>query len=280
MNTTIRNLIAADIPFGLQLCAQNRWNQLEADWHRQLDLEPTGCFLAERAGVPIGTACCCVFGDIAWINLVLVDRAQRGQGVGAALMRHVVQHLDDLGVASIRLDATPLGQPIYEKLGFTGDFSLTRYQGVMSAHPPEGGTPTLAGLADLPAIAAMDEAITGTRREKLLRHLLDASPDHTRKLTVNGNLHGYSFARPGANAWHVGPIQGSAAATAVLFQDAALRYAGQSVYFDVPTDNAAAVALVQSIGLTPQRSFLRMTRGRRVREDLTRSWCTFGPEKG
>src|SRR5947208_15748616 len=109
----IRTMTDADIPFGLSLSAQNQWNQLDADWRRQLDLEPTGCFLAVRDGTPIGTACCCVFGDIAWINLVLVDRAQRGQGVGAALMRHVVQHLDERGIASIRLDATQLGQPIY-----------------------------------------------------------------------------------------------------------------------------------------------------------------------
>src|ERR1043166_9467642 len=177
MNITIRTLTTADIPLGLALCAQNRWNQLEADWRRQLDLEPTGCFVAQRDGIPVGTACCCVFGDIAWINLVLVEKTERGHGIGSALMRHVIRHLDEHGVASIRLDATPLGQPIYEKLGFTGDFGLTRYAGVMSRVAELARVPTPINAA---AISELDAGITQTNREKLLRHLLTALPDHAR----------------------------------------------------------------------------------------------------
>src|SRR6202034_3510140 len=92
--------------------------------------EPDGCFLAIDDGQPVGTACGCVFGEVAWINMVLVDEAQRGNGFGTALMRYVVEHLDERGVASIRLDATPLGRPVYEKLGFVGAFQLTRFAGV------------------------------------------------------------------------------------------------------------------------------------------------------
>src|ERR1051325_10661312 len=118
----IRTMTPGDIPFAMRLKAQNGWNQLDADWQRQLALEPTGSFVAELGGQPVGTACACVFGDIAWVNFVLVDQVQRGQGIGAALMRHVLAWLDERGVPTIRLDATPLGQPVYAKLGFVGDF--------------------------------------------------------------------------------------------------------------------------------------------------------------
>ena len=85
----------ADIPFGMHLRAQAGWNQLEADWQRLLALAPDGCFLAEVDGQPAGTAVAVAFGPIAWISMVLVDEAQRGRGVGTAIMRHVLAHLDD-----------------------------------------------------------------------------------------------------------------------------------------------------------------------------------------
>jgi GNAT superfamily N-acetyltransferase len=277
----IHKLSAADIPFGLRLTAQNHWNQLECDWRRQLDLEPEGCFLAERAGLPIGTACCCVFDDIAWINLVLVDKAQRGRGVGTALLRHVVQYVEARGVvASIRLDATPLGQPIYEKFGFLGDFTLTRFEGTLPAAFQEAPGVEAMTRADLAAVCRLDEAVTKTRREKLLRLLIEAYPEAARKFAPDGEMEGYSLARPGAHAWQLGPIQGSPQAGRVLVLDAARRFAGQPVYLDVPADHAEAVALAQALGLTPQRPFLRMSRGRRGRENLALLWSTFGPEKG
>jgi GNAT superfamily N-acetyltransferase len=275
----IRTLTAADISFGLRLTAQNRWNQLEADWRRQLELEPNGCFLAQNEDGPIGTACCCVFDDVAWINLVLVDQALRGKGVGTRLMRHVLDYLQGRGVATIRLDATPLGQPIYEKLGFVGDFTLTRYEGVMRTESPEVASVVFMTRDDLLAVCRLDRAITQTSREKLMRRLLQDG-DETRAFISNSELKGYYLARPGANAWKIGPIQGSVEAGAALLRDAAGRFANKRVYLDVPVDNAAAVAMVQELGLSPQRPFLRMTLGRRLREDLTQFWSSFGPEKG
>jgi GNAT superfamily N-acetyltransferase len=275
----IRTLTAADIPFALGLCAQNRWNQLTGDWQRQLDLEPAGCFLAEVAGQSAGTACYCTFGDVAWINLVLVDRAQRGQGIGTALLRHVVQALDKRGVASIRLDATPLGQPVYARLGFTGEFTLARFTGVLlNGIQAEAGVEPLS-VADLPDVVRLDEAVTGTRREKLLRHLYEADPARMRKVASAG-LGGFCLARPGANAWQIGPVQGSPQAGRRLLLDAAHRFAGQRVYLDVPIDNADAGALAQSFGLTEERRFLRMGRGRCCVEKPEHFWAAFGPEKG
>jgi len=277
---TIRPLTAADIPFGLRLSAQNNWNQVEADWKRQLALEPTGGFVAEHDGLPIGTACACVFDDVAWISLVLVDRDHRRQGVGTALMRHVLDYVDGRGAVSVRLDATSLGLPVYEKLGFVGDFSLARYEGL--ARSPNVGLGTIAPItmADLPAIFTLDASVTHTRREKLLRRLFDGDSAMPRKYEWAGRLMGYSFARPGANAWHIGPIQGTPDAGRALLLNAAQRFAGRRIYVDIPTDNGVAISVVDSLGLAPQRTFLRMTRGPQVRENLAMFFAAFGPEKG
>ena len=314
----IRVMTADDIPFAMRVKAQNRWNQLEADWRRQLALEPEGSFVAELDSVPVGTACACVFGDVAWINMVLVEQQQRGKGIGTALMRHVLHWLDDRRVPTIRLDATSLGQPVYGKLGFTGDFTLHRFEGnlpsplrgrgaaaflpspsgrgaggegpVFLPSPLRGRGAGGEGAAsceisqllpsDLSAISALDQSITQTSREKLLHSLQDAHPTLMRKCTIANSLAGYAFCRSGSNAWQLGPILGTPAAGRALLLDAAERFAGECVYMDIPADNADAIAVAQALGLTVQRSFLRMTRGRRIVEDVHRTWASSGPEKG
>jgi GNAT superfamily N-acetyltransferase len=278
----IRTFLAIDIPFGLRLSAQNGWNQLEGDWRRQLDLEPRGGFVAELDGTPVGTACSCVFGDVAWVNLVLVEQHARGKGIGSALMRQVLDHLDRLGVASVRLDATALGQPVYEKLGFVGDFSLARYAGIPSSPVGAVDAEHVVPMTgdDLQGVCQMDTAITQVRRDKLLGHLFETNPESARKYSCDGELQGYCLARPGAHAWQIGPTQGSAAAGQALLLDAARRFADTPIHVDAPIAHADAIAAVEALGLTQQRRFLRMTRGRRVGEDLDRVWSTFGPEKG
>src|SRR5262245_16769871 len=104
-------MTAADVPLGMRLKEQAGWNQVEKDWLRFLDLEPGGCFVAELDGTAVGTVATCVFGPVAWVAMVLVNAAYRGRGAGKALMGHALKYLDGRGVASVRLDATSLGQP-------------------------------------------------------------------------------------------------------------------------------------------------------------------------
>src|SRR5271156_4343745 len=114
----IRDMTVADIPFGMRLKNQAGWNQVEADWRRLLDLQPDGCFVAELDGAPAGTVTTCRFGPVAWVAMMLVDRSLRSHGIGRALMSRAVGDLDSAGIRTIRLDATPLGQPLYESLDF------------------------------------------------------------------------------------------------------------------------------------------------------------------
>ena len=164
----VRIMTEANVPLGMRLKAANGWNQTEADWRRYLGMQPDGCFVAELDGKPVGTVTTCVFGPVAWIAMVLVDADHRGRGVGKALMGHALDFLERQGVRSVRLDATPLGQPLYEKQGFVAEYALLRYEGVLPHGKEMANVEPL--LPDhLENALLLDRAVTQTDRRKLLQ---------------------------------------------------------------------------------------------------------------
>jgi len=278
----IRPMTAADVLLGMRLKEQNGWNQLEMDWHRLLALEPAGCFVADWNGKPAGTICTTVFDAVGWISMVLVDTGQRGKGIGTALVRHALEYLDGGGVHSIRLDATPAGRPIYEKLGFVSEYRLARYEGIFTA----GSASESIEAVDLhdpehvECLAAWDRASCGTNRLKFLAQLFGEWPEVVRIVQRDGRIDGYLTVRPGSQALQIGPCLATPLAGPVLFLDAAHRFAGRYVYIDIPTDNVPARAVAETMGLRVQRHLLRMSRGEPVREDIAHLWASSGPEKG
>jgi GNAT superfamily N-acetyltransferase len=213
--------------------------------------------------------------------MVLVDPARRGQGGGTALMRHARAFLDERKVQTVRLDATPLGRPIYEKLGFVAQYQLTRYEGIPSATAREGaGAVEPLSSEQAPALLELDRAVTRTNRSKFLLRLLEENPDAARVVRRAGRSAGYIMARPGARAVMIGPCIADAAAGPLLFADAWQRYSGQAVFVDIPVANTAATRSAEAQALTVQRPLLRMCRGEMVEERIEELWASSGPELG
>jgi ribosomal protein S18 acetylase RimI-like enzyme len=275
----IRAMTAADFPLALRLQQQAGWNQTEADWLRLLDLQPDGCFVAEVDGRPAATTIACILGSVAWLAMVLVDTPLRRRGVATALLIHALEFLDERGLATVRLDATPLGQPVYEKLGFNVQFTLSRYTGPAPAAEPVSSV-RQATSADLDLIAELDQAVTGSARRPLLERLFRECPDDFRVVEDEGRLLGYAVARPGKIAVQIGPCVSIPEAAPLLLADAWRRHAGQYVHVDIPVVNKPAVRLAESRGLTVQRHLTRMCRGVPVREQTDHLWASSGPELG
>jgi GNAT superfamily N-acetyltransferase len=295
----------ADIPLGMRLKAQAGWNQVEADWRRFLHLQPDGCFVAQWNGRDVGTTTTCIFGSVGWIAMVLVDSDYRHRGIGTRLVEHALRFLDDRRVAAARLDATALGRPVYEKLGFVAQYELIRMEGVLTAVTDQLAAPSPddpltrstvaatqsaasplpiclpAGLDDLDVIGRWDRRATGTQRDKLLARLL-AEPGSRAYLTGDeATSGGYVISRSGARAAQLGPVAASSpAAGRALLDRAAADWTGQRIYVDVPSDNRAAVQWAEVRGLVCQRSFTRMVRGRCEPDDTEWLWASSGPEKG
>jgi GNAT superfamily N-acetyltransferase len=276
---TIRPLREADLPAGMRLKAQAGWNQTEADWRRLLDLEPAGCFAAEVEGEVVGTAVACLFGPVAWIAMMLVDEHYRGRGLGRALLEHALAFAEQTGARSIRLDATPMGRPLYEKLGFVEEFRLDRFGGKLLAKKEKGPAVEKATPADLAEILSLDRAVTRTDRGKLLTRLFQEFGVHFWIARREGALAGYVTGRPGARAWFLGPCIADGEAGLALLSHVAREWAGREVFVDI-IEGHPATAWAAERGLAPLRPLVRMGRGPRVEEDRDRLWASSGPEKG
>src|SRR5712671_5450931 len=124
----IRVMTEQDIPAGLRLNTLSGWNQTSADWERFLVTSPRGCFVMEDSNNVVGTAATiCYENRFAWVGMVLVDPEYRKQGIGTQLLNKTIEHLDHANISTIKLDATPLGKPLYAKLGFVNEFELERW---------------------------------------------------------------------------------------------------------------------------------------------------------
>ena len=275
----IRLMAVADLPLGLKLSRQAGWNQVESDWRRFLSMQPQGCFVAQLDGTPVATTVTCTFGPVAWIAMVLVEVTARRKGLATSLLKHALVFLDGQRIRTIRLDATSAGQPVYERLGFLPEYSLTRYEGIA---PQAGTEPHVeAARASLyPEIIAFDRQATGTHREKMLLRLFGEWPQAVRVLRRGERLEGFIAARRGANATQIGPCIATDDAGPALLRDALSRVAGRPVFIDIPRDNACALRVAEAGGLKPQRHFVRMYRGDRIADHQAAIWASSGPEKG
>lgn len=273
-------MTVADVPLGMRLRDQAGFNQTEADWRRFLDLEPEGCFVAMLDGKPAGTVTNCVFDSVGWIAMLLVEERFRGRGIGTRLTEHALGYLAARGVRTARLDATPRGRPVYEKLGFLAEYELARLEGPASDGGPDDAASPITS-DEFEAVVDLDRKATGTNRRKLIARLHRERPEAMLAFHADDRITGYATVRDGAHAAQIGPcVAFSDEAGQALFSAAIDCCAGGPVFVDVPVDNRAAFRWAESKGLAVQRYFTRMRRGEPIVDHPSRLWASSGPEKG
>jgi len=282
----LRVMTKLDVPAGLRLNTLAGWNQTAADWHRFLDTSPNGCFVAEIDGRVVGTATTISYQNrFAWIGMVLVDSDHRNRGIGTQLLNRTIEYLDHSKEPTMKLDATPQGQPLYAKLGFVREFELERWilrrppgtvvANAHSTYPPPTGAP-------FESILTADQNVFGADRSFLLRSLHDDCPDFAMAIWGNGSPQGYAFGRRGLFADHLGPwMANSRLAAEQLLQQFLARSSRETLIVDCLTANPVAVDLLRACGFVSSRPLTRMVRGPNAYPGKPASlFAILGPEFG
>jgi hypothetical protein len=175
-------------------------------------------------------------------------------------MEHAIRHLEHAGIATIRLEADPMGINIYRKLGFADEFDSPRFR-----REPGGTRSTRSAVTLLDAnsnvVAAFDEPRFGDDRAGFLR-LLHADALASWRAPEEGELRGYLMVQPAVAGARLGPWVASDVGVAGMLLDAALGSFGHgAVILAAPGPNFECRELLASRGFFETPSSLRMVRG-------------------
>lgn len=261
------------------------WNQTLQDWRRAILYQPDGCFAAMCDDRLVGTVTTTSYGTaLAWIGMMLVDDEYRRQGIGRALMRRAIDFLQDTGVVSIRLDATPAGRPLYEQLGFVAEWTFHRWQGIGPAAIVNAGQSDASSddedTADRPtenlfAVPEFDLEAFGCDRSAWLA------------ATAKDALHlvqqddGFGLLRAGERADYLGPVAAVSDVVGTSIVTSLLNRSQRPVFWDIPAGNEHSLMLATALGFQPARELTRMRLGpETVQPDYARQFAICDPGMG
>lgn len=267
-----------NMPDLMSLTRQAKWNQREEDWRFFME-NSSGCYTMLHQNKVVGTVTTISYENkISWIGMVLVDQAFRRMGIAAALMGKAMEFLKDS--ESVKLDATPAGKLVYEKLGFKDEFTIRR----MEHH---AGIPLPAvdkrisplSLKDLPEIIALDQEAIGAGRANLLQYLLEQNLGV--KYSSGEKIEGYCLARHGENFTHIGPLIANNSDIAIKLINAILQNIGNKpAIIDAVNMNDDFMKHLSEVGFSEQRFFTRMHKGANITGSTDIYFAIAGPEFG
>lgn len=278
-----RPMTNEDVPSGLALCRLARWNQTQRDWELFLTLSPNDCRVAVKSDHVVGTVTTVKYQNIfSWIGMVLVDPAERRQGIGTQLLNEGMYLLADCPL--IGLDATPVGREVYVKLGFVDECQLSRMEMIVEGSFGRGESNNARRMteADWPQVLELDRTVFGADRSQVLRWIFAGAPDFAHVVEREARIVGFVFGRHGFNFEHIGPVIAEDNQTAIQLASACLaERIGKSCVIDAAHQDAEWLRWLAAVGFKQQRPFIRMFRGDAPRPGVPeKQFAILGPEFG
>lgn len=280
----IKDLLPDDVDKAIQLSAAEGWNQTEKDWMMVLENADNKCIAAMLDGMVVGSANAINYSNkVAWIGMVLVDRQFRGKGIGKTLFKNI---LDSVGhVESIKLDATPAGQPLYEKFGFREEFKIFR---MVNQSVKELGTQrSEVEVKRIDSriggeILKADLRVFGSDRSYILKTLIRDYPERAFYIGSADEVNGFIMGRAGKVFNYQGPLCASSTKIAKMLIEKVLKQTdNQPVAMDVPFDKVDLICWLEALGFSKQRHFTRMYYKSNIYKGKTENqYLISGPEFG
>ena len=173
--TRIRLMQPEDIEEAADLLHRHEFGD-RLDFFRWALTQPTITpFVADDAGTIVATGIAGAHATTGWVGAIFVAPERRGTGLGGRITGAVLDALERRGARSQLLIASPMGQPMYERLGFRALDRQVRFsiEGLPSDEGP--ADPRLRPFRpdDFAAVAALDRDATGEDRVALLDALVN-----------------------------------------------------------------------------------------------------------
>lgn len=266
----LRLLSALDIAAAFQLSAEAGWNQTLGDWKMLLEIARESCWAIEIEGqVAATTTLVCYERRLAWLGMVLTKTEHRKRGLAGRLLATALAYADQMGIKTVKLDATEQGKPQYEKFGF---------------HPEEEVERWVRPGKNAPQFPAVRRAANGVWRDIDLTafganrtHLLDKLAQRN---PATEHSQSYLFMRPGRITAHLGPFVSEDARTARRLIEECVQDTEWGWSWDLFPRHQKAVALARDLGFVPQRHLLRMYRGQALPQRQDMIYAAAGFELG
>ncbi len=261
----IRPLTPDALDDALVLSSTAGWNQRLEDWRVLLALAPHGCFAAWNGHRVVGTAIGIDYGGFGWIAMMLVDPDWRGRGLGRRLLDAAMDAIPP--DRTIRLDATPLGRPLYESAGFLDEAAITRHvrpPGASGEAPAPPARPTVrsvrrATLADIPHLASYDRDVFGGDRRLVFEWAIADRPECA--WIHAGDPPQYCLGRKGRLFNQIGPVVAVDDETAcAVAREAIEATPGGALTVDAVDAWPVFTAWLRQMGFEAQRPLFRMWR--------------------
>lgn len=259
----VRRLAERDVERAIALTDLEGWGYTHEDFRRLIALNPNGCFAADSDGKLVGVLSTTVYGRLAFLGAVIVEPECRGQGIGDAMMRAALDHLDDGGVETVRLNAYLHVVAFYERLGFRAEYDNVRWSRGPLPAIPSSARPLDAKALD--HVIAFDAPFFGATRADLLTSLWKEFPRTSLVAERAGRPVGYLVGNTSGASCEVGPWvvdPGSEDAASDLLYGLMAASASESYAFTAPAPNRAADRFARSLGFEEVFRTRRMVRGR------------------
>jgi hypothetical protein len=187
------------------------------------------------------------------------------------------------GCRSVKLDATPEGKKVYQRIGYKTECCLTRYvgSGLKSCEKePEKEFVRSMTSEDVSRIAEIDAREFGADRKTMIDGLLEMAPEYSFIFEKDGEIKGFVQGRRGAKYEFVGPLWAVDEATAAgLLRCVLMQAAQKPVAIDTFDENKSWNDRLADMGFKASRCFARMFKGENIAASK-KYFASAGPELG
>lgn len=241
----IREMTLKDMEYAVTWAAKEGWNPGLNDSMCFYNTDPSGFFIGELNGEPIGCISAVAYDAyFGFVGFYIVIPEYRDQGYGIQLWNRAMQYLGD---RNIGLDGVVEQQDNYKKSGFKLAYRNIRFEGIskeVSVHHRY-----IKAIKDISIdeVLKYDHQLFPTHRDAFMRNWVEQSEHITLVAFDSNELKGYGVIRPCQSGYKIGPLYAHSPKIAQALLESLISKieAGKPFFLDVPEVNSSAVQLAK-----------------------------------